>query len=88
MAPICQDPAQLSFSYDDIMKRVRAISIGDVPSGSSAAGVPAQMHFIAEEVEPGTIPLAWVKNALDIAEPYFLFLLRWSAKLSDIARTG
>jgi hypothetical protein len=85
---IRQDPAQLSFSYDDIVKRVRAVCYGEAPSGSSVAGALAQMHLIAEEVEPGTSPLAWDEDNLDITDSYFLFFLRWSAKLSEVAKTG
>jgi hypothetical protein len=85
---ISQDPGQLSFSYDDIMKRVRGICYGEAPSGRSVAGTLEQMLLIAEEVQPGTSPLAWDEDNLDITDPYFLFFLRWSAKLSEVAKVG
>lgn len=83
-----EDPAALSFSYDDIQLRTKQVCIGDTPVGSSVTSALEQMHLIAEEVQPGTSPLSWDGDALDITDPYFLFFLRCSNKLSEIAPTA
>jgi hypothetical protein len=81
-----EDPAELSFSYDNILNRVRAVCSGESPSGSSITSALEQMDIIGEEVQPGTSPLSWDGDTLDIADPYFLFFLRWSGKLLEIGQ--
>jgi len=81
-----QDPAKLSFTYDEITKRVREVCRGDAPTGSSVNAALTQMHAIAENLQPSTSPLAWDDPTLDIVDPYFLFFLRCSDKLKQIAK--
>jgi len=81
------DPAKLSLSYEDILNRVRDVSIGEAPVGSSITSALEQMAFIATDLQPTNSPLAWDGDNLDITDPYFLFFVRCSAKLSDIADT-
>jgi hypothetical protein len=81
-----EDPAELSFSYDNILNRVKAVCSGDAPSGSSITSALEQMNVIGEEIQPGTSPLSWDGDTLDIADPYFLFFLRWSGKLLEIGQ--
>jgi hypothetical protein len=83
---IRNDPTQLSFRYDKVLARVQEICIGDVPSGSSITSALSQMHIIGEEIQPGTSPISWDDDTLDISDPYFLFYLRYSGKLVDLAR--
>ncbi len=80
-----QDPARLSFTYDEITTRVRNICRGDAPTGSSVNAALTQMHSIAESLQTGTSPLSWDDPTLDIVDPYFLFFLRCSDKLLQIA---
>ena len=80
-----QDPAKLSFTYDEITTRVREICKGDAPTGSSVNAALTQMNVIAEIVQPNNSPLSWDDPTLDIVDPYFLFFLRCSEKLSQIA---
>uniref|UniRef100_UPI001B3097FC hypothetical protein n=1 Tax=Rubellimicrobium arenae TaxID=2817372 RepID=UPI001B3097FC len=80
-----QDPAKLALSYDDITTRVRDVCISDAPSGSSVNAALSQMHTIAENLQGSTSPLSWDDPMLDIVDPYFLFFLRCSNKLEQIA---
>lgn len=80
-----QEPAKLSFTYDEITTRVRESCVGDAPTGSSVNAALTQMHSIAENLQPGTSPLSWDDPTLDIVDPYFLFFLRCSDKLRQIA---
>jgi len=81
-----ENPAELSFSYDNILSRVRAVCVGEAPTGSSVTSALEQMNVIGEEVQPGTSPISWDGDTLDIADPYFLFFLRWSNKLAEVSR--
>ena len=80
-----QDPAKLSFTYEEITTRVREICRGDAPTGSSVNAALTQMHTIAENLQAGSSPLSWDDPTLDIVDPYFLFFLRCSDKLRQIA---
>jgi hypothetical protein len=81
-----EDPAQLSFPYDVILDRVRKACLTAPPVGSSVTSALEQMHVIAEEVQPGTSPISWDGVTLDIADPYFLFFLRYSGKLESLGQ--
>ncbi len=80
---LTNDPAALSITYDRMLARVNKVCVGDSPSGSSVAGALAQMSLIAEKFSPKA--LEWDENVLDIIEPYFLFYLRYSPKLRQLA---
>jgi len=73
---IRSDPIAMSFSYDDIMARIKAICSGDNPVGSSVTSCLEQMHSITEGLQPGRPVLAWDGDNLDITDPYFAFFLR------------
>jgi len=83
---IKQDPGVLSFSYDDIISRVKSVWIDDPPAGSSINSALSQMQIIAEGLQPNNSPIAWDDTNLDIADPYFLFYLRCSDKLEQIGK--
>ena len=80
---IRKDPRALTFSYDDILERVRSVCTGDSPSGSSITSSLSQMEEIADTSGGDTI-LDWDEDVLTIVEPYFLFYLRCSAKLDRL----
>lgn len=80
------DPIAMSFSYDDIMARIRAVCTADSPVGSSVTSCLEQMHLITESLQPGRPVLAWDGDNLDITDPYFAFFLRCSEKINTIAR--
>ncbi len=78
------DPIAMSFSYDDIMARIRAVCSADSPVGSSVTSCLEQMHLITESLQPGRPVLAWDEDNLDITDPYFAFFLRCSEKIKTI----
>jgi hypothetical protein len=82
---IKEDPAALSFPYDDILARVKAVCLKEPPVGSSVTSALEQMDAIGEEVQPGSNPISWDSATLDITDPYLLFFLRSSGKLADLA---
>lgn len=83
---IKSDPAALSFAYNEILERVKTVCVNDPPVGSSVTSALEQMHLLAEEVQPGSSPLSWDDDTLDFNDPYLLFFLRCSDKLSGIAK--
>ncbi len=81
---ICSDPITMSFTYDDIIMRVRTVCEGDNPVGSSVTSCLEQMHKISDGLQPGRPVLAWDGDNLDITDPYFAFYLRSSDKLKKL----
>jgi hypothetical protein len=79
------DPPNLSFPYEDILRRVRQVCIGESPAGSSVAESLAQMAKLASTVQ-STPVIEWDEDVLDIVEPYFLFFLRCSPHLANLAK--
>jgi hypothetical protein len=84
---IKKDPATLSFPYDNILSRVRAVTLGEAPVGSSINSALDQMNLIGEEVQPGTNPVSWDGDVFVITDPYFLFFIRNSDKLAALGRS-
>lgn len=78
------DPPALSFSYDEIQRRIKNLVMDKAPPGSSVMQCLSQMQNIADATQPKSAPLAWDDNVLDIVDPYFLFYLRCSDKLSSM----
>lgn len=83
---IKQNPGVLSFSYDEIISRVKSVCVDEPPAGSSINSALSQMQVIAEGLQPNDSPIAWDDTNLDIADPYFLFFLRCSDKLDQIGK--
>lgn len=75
------DPSKLSFTYDDIYQRTRAVCIGEAPAGSSVASALEQIDSICMELEPNSVVLEWSEDVLDVVDPYFLYYLRCSPRL-------
>ena len=83
---IRKDPILMSFTYDALLARIRAVCIGEPPSGSSVNSCLQQMNSITEETQPGRPVLAWDESNLDITDPYFAFFLRCSDKIIAMGR--
>lgn len=82
-----QDPPAMSFSYDDIYSRTRAVCDGDAPSGSSVTQALEQIPAIAENMQPQTRIIEWSDDVLDIVDPYFLYFVRCSPKMTSLAKS-
>jgi len=78
------DPIGMSFTYDNIMTRVKSVCTGDSPVGSSINSCLEQMSLISEELQPGRPVLAWDGDNLDVTDPYFAFFLRSSDKIENL----
>ena len=81
---IRSDPIATSFTYDEILRRIKAVCLSDSPAGSSVTSCLEQMHKISEGVNPGNPVLAWDGDNLDITDPYFAFFLRSSDKIERL----
>lgn len=81
-----QDPPQLSFTYDDIYQRTRKVCDGDAPPGSSVAQALEQLQTISESIQPTAPVVEWSEDVLDVVDPYFLFYLRGSTRLTALAK--
>ena len=82
---IRSDPIALSFSYDEILMRVKRVCKDDSPAGSSITSCLEQMTNISENVQPGKPVLVWDGDRLDVTDPYFAFFLRSSDKISKLS---
>jgi hypothetical protein len=82
---IAADPMRLAFDYDDLGARVKAVCDADAPPGSSVVGACAHLSKLAADHLPTTRVLEWdeERQVLDVPDPYFLFYLRWSDRLSS-----
>lgn len=80
------DPPSLAFSYDDIYQRTRAVCSDEAPAGSSVASALEQLPQLAEDLEPRTRIIEWSDDVFDIVDPYFLYFLRCSPKLRNLAK--
>jgi hypothetical protein len=84
---ISQDPAEQTLRYENILARVKSLTDGVAPVGSSISEALRQMEAIAKTVAPDTEIFEWDEEVLNIIEPYFLFYLRCSSKLATLAGT-
>ena len=82
---IAEEPHALTFDYEEVLRRVRAICDGEAPAGSSVTGACAQMARLAEDQLPTTRVLTWDERdqILEIPDPYLSFYLRWSDRLRE-----
>lgn len=82
---IAAEPLRLSFDYNDLTNRVRKICKGDAPVGSSVVGTCDHMSKLASSHFPRERVLDWdtTKSVLDIPDPYLMFFLRWSNRLTE-----
>lgn len=85
---IKQDPPQLSFTYDEMMTRIKAVCADDNPVGSSVTNALTQMQTLSVSLSPNVPLIEWSENVLSVVEPYFLFFLRASRKLDRIVARG
>lgn len=82
---VMTNPPSLSFSYEELTRRVAKVCYKKQPVGSSIIGACQQMSELAKEKFPKERAIDWdhQKQILDISDPYLLFYLRWSKKLKS-----
>jgi hypothetical protein len=82
---LADDPPRLSYPYEELLRRTARICVGEAPVGSSVTGTCLQIAKLAQEKFPSERAIDWdeAKQVLDIPDPYLLFYLRWSGRLSE-----
>lgn len=82
---VAADPPTLSCKYDDLLERTVLVCKADAPVGSSVTSTCVHMAKLALEKFPNERAIDWdeQKQVLDIPDPYLLFYLRWSGRLSE-----
>lgn len=81
---LVENPPRLSFDYDEIMSRIKAVCSGEAPVGSSVQLALSQMDGIAKDMNKEYPFLEWDDDKLEITNPYFMFYLRASNKIDQI----
>ena len=84
---LIQDPARLSLRYDEILTRVRAVCVDEVPVGSSINAALEQIAKLSQDINDGNPIIEWDEDVLDIVEPYLLFYMRGSGKIPRLGTT-
>jgi hypothetical protein len=82
---VAHDPPRLSFAYSELLTRVAEVCVAEPPIGSSIISTCLHMSRLAQEKFPRERAIDWdeQKQILDIPDPYLLFYLRWSGRLSE-----
>jgi hypothetical protein len=83
---VAHDPPQLSFAYSELLARITAVCVAEEPIGSSVVSTCLHMSRLAQEKFPRERAIDWdeQKQILDIPDPYLLFYLRWSGRLTEV----
>jgi hypothetical protein len=84
MYAIAMDPPELSFDYDALTRRIRALVPEVPPPGASVVGSCYHLGEIAKSFPgPSGNALEWDADdqILTVPDPYLLFYLRWSDHL-------
>ncbi len=83
---IAADPPCLSLPYNALYKRIEAACKSDTPQSASIYQACTQIARMALEMYPDQRVLEWDNDdIIEIEDPYFLFYLRWSGKLQQLA---
>ena len=84
------DPS-MDLPYPKLMERIEAVCVDGAPASSSVVGACRQIPAIARRLAPAERILDWddqeMTGTLSIVDPYFLFYLRSSRKLDQLAAT-
>jgi len=82
---VAADPPRLSFSYEELTRRTAQVCRDESPLGSSVVGTCLHISRLALDKFPSERAIDWdeQKQILDIPDPYLLFYLRWSGRLSE-----
>lgn len=85
------NPPSLSHPWNELSRRIQATSRPDTPQAASLSTACAQIAKIAKDMYPNQRVVDWEGdpvNLLSIEDPYFLFYLRWSDKLSALHKAS
>jgi hypothetical protein len=85
---IAQQPPRLDIPYADLMSRVQSVCVGAAPTSQSVIHACRQIAAIARERHSDQRIIEWDNSTLSIVDPYLLFYLRGSRKLSQLASSS
>jgi len=82
---LADDPPRLSFPYEELLARTAKVCTTAAPVGSSVSGTCVHMAKLALEKFPKDRAVDWdeQKQVFDVPDPYLMFYLRWSGRLSE-----
>jgi hypothetical protein len=82
---IASAPPKLSFTQSELLQRVIALCEGDAPPVATLVGTCMNMQKLLADKFPNERVFDWdeQKQVLDLPDPYLLFYLRWSGRLTD-----
>jgi hypothetical protein len=83
---IQQDPPLMAFPYEVLMERVRSVCIGDAPAGRGVTEACSQLSNFAAADRTVEFDTDAEVETFYISDPYWLFYLRCSPKLHDLAK--
>lgn len=83
---IQQDPPLMAFPYEELMLRVRSICTGDSPAGRGVTEACSQISNFAASGRTVEFDTDAGVETFYISDPYWLFYLRCSPKLNDLAK--
>ncbi|MBS7791354.1 hypothetical protein KTR66_15235 [Roseococcus sp. SDR] len=83
---IQQDPPVMAFRYDILMERVKAVCIGDSPVGRGVTEACSQLSNFASADRTVEFDTDADVETFYISDPYWLFYLRCSPKLGELAK--
>ena len=84
------NPPTLSFTWNELSRRVQTACSPDFPQAASLSTACRQISKMAKEMYSTQRVVDWDEdpvNLLSIEDPYFLFYLRWSSKVSELGNT-
>lgn len=89
MLALSKEPPLLSLKYDLIKNRIESFCKNDHPSGSSIIRACQQISDISSELAGSPI-IEWDSDndSLHIRDPYLLFFIRWSEKMTNLQEIG
>jgi len=86
------NPPVSEISYADFAKRIESVCVGESPGMGSVITSARQISTLARSSHPNERIVEWEDNAagglLSISDPYLLFYLRSSSKLSELGKAG
>lgn len=83
---IQKDPPLMNFPYDILMERVKSVCVGDAPAGRGVTEACSQISGFASADRTVEFDKDSDVETFYISDPYWLFYLRCSPKLEDLAK--
>jgi len=83
---IQQDPPLMTFPYSVLMDRIKSVCIGDAPAGRGVTEACIQISTFATADRTVEFDTESEVETFYISDPYWLFYLRCSPKMAELAK--